>query len=476
MTHEPGHHVVLQYQPSLPLSRGKLCLWLFLSTEIMFFAGLIGTYIVLRFGAPGLWPAPHDVHLAEWIGGVNTAVLICSSVTIVLSLEAARANQPGASKAWFFLTFLLGSVFLGVKAYEYNAKFAHGIYPQRPHSLIYDKPDIYYVQAVRENLKAQIKPIQDDEAAIQAQLEEYQEWQELNEKTTRDDDEQKRFDELDYQYGSFDSESAQERLDELAKERTFRESLLANLVQWNERLAAKGSGNVSATEAEEEMFTHAPMEELAFTIYPLHATDDHVRKWEARWDGEMESLGTRLVNLKEQVAQIDAEVEGLNADIKAIEEDVAPLRKAAEDTSAEPSEADKTRLAEADKRLAELSAQVIAKETSRMETGKTIDSVQGRIDILPVLKEHAHHGLNESLSYPQLRLPIMIPNGNMWAGTYFLLTGFHALHVLVGLIAFVLILPMNLNPARAHIIENIGLYWHFVDLVWIFLFPLLYLF
>ena len=70
----------------------------------------------------------------------------------------------------------------------------------------------------------------------------------------------------------------------------------------------------------------------------------------------------------------------------------------------------------------------------------------------------------------------MIPGGPLWASTYFLLTGFHALHVLVGLIVFALML---LDHARSHAsrpVENIGLYWHFVDLVWIFLFPLLYLF
>ena len=58
----------------------------------MFFAGLIGTYIVLRFGAIA-WPAPHDVHLSEPIGAFNTFVLICSSVTVVLALEAAKLNQ-----------------------------------------------------------------------------------------------------------------------------------------------------------------------------------------------------------------------------------------------------------------------------------------------------------------------------------------------------------------------------------------------
>ena len=94
MSHDVHHAAVkLQYQPSLPLGNGKLCLWLFLSTEIMFFAGLIGTYIVLRFGAPpGTWPKPHDVHLVEIIGALNTFVLLMSSVTIVLALESSRNN------------------------------------------------------------------------------------------------------------------------------------------------------------------------------------------------------------------------------------------------------------------------------------------------------------------------------------------------------------------------------------------------
>ena len=80
---------MFKYHPGLPIPNGKTCVWLFLSTEIMFFAGLIGTYIVLRFGAVA-WPRPHDVHLSEPIGAFNTFVLICSSVTVVLALEAAK--------------------------------------------------------------------------------------------------------------------------------------------------------------------------------------------------------------------------------------------------------------------------------------------------------------------------------------------------------------------------------------------------
>ncbi len=147
------HPPKLEYQPALPLPNGKLFLWLFLSTEIMFFAALIGMYIVLRFGAE-TWPATHAVHLSEPIGAFNTFVLICSSVTIVLSLESCRSGKQGATKFWLALTLALGTLFLGVKGYEYNAKFAHGIYPAFPRSGIYEKPDLNYGSAVRLRLRA----------------------------------------------------------------------------------------------------------------------------------------------------------------------------------------------------------------------------------------------------------------------------------------------------------------------------------
>lgn len=67
--------------------------------------------------------------------------------------------------------------------------------------------------------------------------------------------------------------------------------------------------------------------------------------------------------------------------------------------------------------------------------------------------------------------------GNLFASCYFLMTGFHAIHVLVGMILFGLALYQGagLNENWVDWVENSGLYWHFVDLVWIFLFPLLYI-
>ena len=67
--------------------------------------------------------------------------------------------------------------------------------------------------------------------------------------------------------------------------------------------------------------------------------------------------------------------------------------------------------------------------------------------------------------------------GNLFASTYFLMTGFHAIHVLVGMLLFAVVVMQGsrLDSSWTDWVENSGLYWHFVDLVWIFLFPLLYI-
>jgi cytochrome c oxidase subunit 3 len=322
-----GGHLQLQYHPGLPLRNGKLILWLFLSTEIMFFAAFFGEYIVLRFGAR-VWPAPHDVHLSEPIGAFNTFVLICSSVTIVLALEAAKLNKSGTAKLWLLATLLLGSVFLGVKGYEYNAKFAHGIYPWKPHSLIYEKADLPYASAVRLRL-----------TAAKAEL-----------------------------------DGNPKRTDEQNKQLALVNDLLVGPKD-------KGVDPVSVNKLDPSYGVQL-LEQIG---------------------SENNDLGLRLAALNSMAQRINPPV------------------------------------------------------PAHGEVGG-----------------HAAEGLNEE--HPWLRLPMVIAGGNMWANTYFLLTGFHALHVLVGLIFFVLYLPITFTAKNAGMIENIGLYWHFVDLVWIFLFPLLYLF
>jgi cytochrome c oxidase subunit 3 len=99
---------------------------------------------------------------------------------------------------------------------------------------------------------------------------------------------------------------------------------------------------------------------------------------------------------------------------------------------------------------------------------KPVDSIPGAEPVEGLLERH-----------PELHIAHSIPYGNMWASCYFAMTGFHALHVFGGLVVFVIILIMAWRGqfGRQHesMVELTGLYWHFVDIVWIFLFPLLYL-
>lgn len=400
-----GHgHMHLEYQPALPLNNGKLCMWLFLSTEIMFFAALIGTYIVIRFGAP-VWPTPEEMHLSEPVGAFNTFVLICSSVTIVLALEAAKSSQVSRARLYIIITFLLGSLFLGVKGYEYRSKFSHGIYPQLPRSLMYEKPDVYYAAAVHKSLLTAQEELTGKVQALEA------------------DEEQ--------EVPAF----MQQRLSTVT-------ALTTGLARWTEEEAAFGN-----TEA---------IVQLASLVNPVQGKGPQ----ETPLRAEKEAIEIRLKDLEGQQKQLLAEQTSLQ-------------QKVDDETT---NEDDATRLETVDAELLIIPEQ-ISLASSRVKALNFLLNPGASSELMGLNERFSKdEETGEKLARPWLILPIMIPGANMWAATYFLMTGFHAIHVLVGLIIFALAIPMTLDRSREVFLENSGLYWHFVDLVWIFLFPLLYLF
>lgn len=123
------HHPVYDYDSGPPVDRGKFAIWVFLGTEIMFFTGLIGTYIVLRAGAV-TWPNPAH-RLAVDITAFNTFVLICSSATVVAALFAIQNGDMGKFLRWWGLSILLGAFFVGVQVYEYVQLIGHGMTPNQ---------------------------------------------------------------------------------------------------------------------------------------------------------------------------------------------------------------------------------------------------------------------------------------------------------------------------------------------------------
>jgi len=118
----------------------ELGMWLFLSTEIMFFGGAFLAYAIYRLQHEAAFAAAsHELDLT--LGTVNTAVLLCSSLTMALAVHAAQVSHR-KQLFWLLLaTIALGSVFLGIKATEYYHKYEHGLMPLGNLPFQWDKPD-----------------------------------------------------------------------------------------------------------------------------------------------------------------------------------------------------------------------------------------------------------------------------------------------------------------------------------------------
>ncbi len=401
--HDDHHgHIQLEYEDALPINNGKVCLWLFLSTEIMFFAGLIGTYIVLRFGAPaGTWPRPHDVHVSEILGTINTFILILSSFTVVLTLEATKRNDAGKAKSYLAFTFLCGCAFLGIKMVEYAGKFEHGIHP-RPGgiSLMYEQADVNYLRDLRKTLTdAGAIPkaaISDDAEEAAAQV----------------------------------PDTTEVAVVQQDPGHPLLETFLHQSVQWAEYVI----GRVPNTQMNPNVdgLNHRDvLISVSQEIYPLDRRYGQLT--EETHHAEQHYIESRLEALPELVAAAGENNDVLN---------------------------------------------MLAYEKTILEARQSFLGEHGHDHEGEEAGGSHHGGLNAELRElnSSVILPMHIPSGNMFAATYFLLTGFHALHVIVGLILFAFPMFWTLDKSRSNYIENAGLYWHFVDLVWIFLFPLFYLF
>ncbi|MCA9654934.1 MAG: cytochrome c oxidase subunit 3 family protein [Myxococcales bacterium] len=127
--HEPhaffAHHF---NTPDQQAGAAKLGMWVFLSTEILMFSGLFLAYFIVRMFYPDMVLAAHE-HLNKTAGGINTVVLITSSVTMALAVRAAQVGNTPAIKRNLLLTIMFAGVFMVVKYFEYTAKFEHGMLP-----------------------------------------------------------------------------------------------------------------------------------------------------------------------------------------------------------------------------------------------------------------------------------------------------------------------------------------------------------
>lgn len=110
-------------RPDTGLYNAKVGIWLFLASEVMLFGALFSSYILLRVNAlEGTWP--HGL-LNIPIGTFNTAVLITSSITVVMAWASLKLGQFNRFKIYQGITILCALAFMVIKSVEYKDKFTH---------------------------------------------------------------------------------------------------------------------------------------------------------------------------------------------------------------------------------------------------------------------------------------------------------------------------------------------------------------
>ncbi len=105
-----------------------LGMWAFLVTETLFFGGLFLLYTVYRLKFPAAFVECSKL-MDLRLGAVNTAVLLTSSLTMAFAVQSAEGGKKKPTVGWIFVTILLGTIFLGIKGFEYHHKFVEHLVP-----------------------------------------------------------------------------------------------------------------------------------------------------------------------------------------------------------------------------------------------------------------------------------------------------------------------------------------------------------
>ena len=118
-----GHGAV--HATSTGLSNNKLGMWIFLGSECLLFGGLIATYMLYR-GRQGTGPGPGQIFDIP-LTSVSSFILLMSSLTMVLAVNAAKENDDRDTTLWLCATAFLGALFVGGQVYEFTAFYQEGL-------------------------------------------------------------------------------------------------------------------------------------------------------------------------------------------------------------------------------------------------------------------------------------------------------------------------------------------------------------
>ena len=115
-----------EFAPAAVVAHGLIGVMIFMGTEVMFFAGLITAFVILRAGAMA-WPPPGQPRLPLGVSGVNAIVLIVSGFAMYRAVREVRSDRRESAIKWLIATATLGATFLAVQGFEWLRLVSYGL-------------------------------------------------------------------------------------------------------------------------------------------------------------------------------------------------------------------------------------------------------------------------------------------------------------------------------------------------------------
>lgn len=379
--HHGDHPAFLAHHfdtPEQQFDSGKLGMWLFLVTEVLFFSGLFCAYTIYRFMRPEVFTGSSEF-LNTQLGAINTGVLLFSSLTMAWAVRCAQLEQHRLMTGMLGATLGCAAIFLGVKAVEYSHKFELGLLPPAWYS--YDPAAPHHPEGISTYLIWMSAP-----------------------------------------FGI----------------------LLVGLLVWY--IVAQLKKNHFQIQVAGPFL-------VAAVCYFVGV-----------------GLGT-ILESGEPTEHASAAAHHDHEEAEAIEAitGLVGSEASAADEGAEATPADQRRFGMIDRMAQDETNTGIRQERSARERQSAMAS--GRIAGSPDEVAAPVSELALSINTPYL--------AGVFFGIYYCMTGIHAIHILAGMgvIAWLIVRSVRQDFNRHYFgpVDYVGLYWHIVDLIWIYLFPLLYL-
>lgn len=446
-------------RPDTGLYNAKIGIWLFLASEVMLFGGLFSAYIFLRVGADYPWPV-HDLDVT--LGFINTVVLIASSVTVVMAWAMLKLRKFGWYRINMAITVICAAIFMFNKSLEYKAKFEHYAVKMTDGTLLTghmpkdEHGNVIHYQVKFDGVTQLEFTVPLKHSAVTADPVGYV------------------LPHIDGTAPKFKTEDGKEiTLDETSFEELSAEAVAKAKVE------GKGTASFKLTPASPIKFAAKPSEIFGYTDTTITFRDGTTATGKLADDKmmfEVDGVDARGVEQSEKSLAFDHRYLGeawQKAFVANRDHHIAKFEK-------DYPTRDKSRSATLQKE----SLFFKLNSAEPPAEGAAHGDAHGAEAHAPAEghgKAHAHHPTVVLEKKDFTFFSNFTPKLNTYYAIYFTLTGLHGLHVIAGALVLLYFLVFDGKRLRqdpehlANRVEVGGLFWHFVDLVWIFLFPLLYL-